>query len=133
MEFSRSRTYWNSRLRALGWAALYSTQFELGPVGEATIGNVGKRKGTSGLVDLVVTPTGGMGMIVLEDVVDKYLLKKLEQGTESLRRRKLYRMVLNPQRALANLMRGKVPWYRDSRPISGVQICCLKEPASTER
>ena len=43
-EFSRSKTYWNSRLRALGWAALYSTQFELGPISEATIGNVGNEE-----------------------------------------------------------------------------------------
>jgi hypothetical protein len=46
-EFSRSRTYWNSRLRVLGRSALYGTQFELGAISEAAIGNVGKRKGTA--------------------------------------------------------------------------------------
>ena len=117
-EFSGSRTYWNSRLRALGWSAIYSTQFELGAVSEATIGNVGKKKGTSGYVDLVITPTGGLGMIVLEDVLDKYLLKMLEQRTNSVGKRRFFRIVFNPQRSLANLLRGKVPWHRDSRPIS---------------
>ena len=117
-EFSCSKTYWNSRLRALGWSAIYSTQFELGAVSEATIGNVGKKKGTSGYVDLVITPTGGLGMIVLEDVLDKYLLKMLEQRTDSVGKRRLFRIVFNPQRSLANLLRGKVPWHRDSRPIS---------------
>jgi hypothetical protein len=116
LEFSGSRAYWNSRLRALGWAAIYSTQFELGPISEATIGNVGKKKGTAGYVDLVITPTGGMGMIVLEDVLDKYLLKKLEQRTVGIKKRRFYRMVFNPQRSMANLLRGKAPWYRDSRP-----------------
>ncbi len=117
-EFSRSTTYWNSRLRALGWSAIYSTQFELGAVSEATIGNVGKKKGTSGYVDLVMTPTGGLGMIVLEDVLDKYLLKKLELRTDSIRKRRFFRIVFNPQRSLANFLRGKVPWHRDARPIS---------------
>jgi hypothetical protein len=117
LEFSGSRAYWNSRMRALGWAAIYSTQFELGPISEATIGNVGKKKGTAGCVDLVITPTGGLGMIVLEDVLDKYLLKKLEQRTVDIRKRRLYRVLFNPQRSLANFLRGKAPWYRDSRPI----------------
>ena len=118
LEFSGSRTYWNSRMRALGWAAIYSTQFELGPISEATIGNVGKKKGTAAYVDLVVTPTGGLGMIVLEDVLDKYLLKKLEQRTVGIGKRRLYRVLFNPQRSLANFLRGKAPWHRDSRPIS---------------
>jgi len=118
LEFSGSRTYWNSRMRALGWAAIYSTQFELGPISEATIGNVGKKHGTAGYVDLVITPTGGLGMIVLEDVLDKYLLKKLEQSTVGIGKRRLYRVLFNPQRSLANFLRGKAPWHRDSRPIS---------------
>ena len=117
-EFSYSKTYFNSRLRALGWAALYSTQFELGPVSEATIGNVGMKEGTSGYVDLILTPVGGLGMILLEDALDKYLLKKLERRTGGVGKRRLYRIVFNPQRSLANLLRGKLPWHRDSRPIS---------------
>jgi hypothetical protein len=118
LEFSGSRTYWNSRMRALGWAAIYSTQFELGAISEATIGNVGKKPGTAAYVDLVVTPTGGLGMIVLEDVLDKYLLKKLEQRTVGIGKRRLYRVLFNPQRSVANFLRGKAPWHRDSRPIS---------------
>jgi len=70
LEFEWSSHYWQTRLRALGWSALYSTQFELGPISEATIGNVGKKRGTGGFVDLVVTPTAGLGMIVLEDWLD---------------------------------------------------------------
>jgi hypothetical protein len=118
LEFSNSRTYWNSRMRALGWAAIYSTQFELGPISEATIGNVGKKKGTAGYVDLVVTPTGGLGMIILEDVLDKYLLKKLEQRTIGIGKLRFCRVLFNPQRSFANILRGRAPWHRDSRPIS---------------
>ena len=58
LEISNTPQYWNSRLRAMGFAALYSTNFEIGVLSEATIGNVGKKPGTSGWVDFVVTPTG---------------------------------------------------------------------------
>jgi len=39
-EFSESKAYWQGRLKAMGWAALFSTQFELGPISEASLGNV---------------------------------------------------------------------------------------------
>ena len=118
LEFEGSRRYWHSRLRAFGWAALYSTQFELGPYGEAAIGNVGKKKYTGGFVDLVVTPIGGLGMIVLEDWLDKYWVQSLEARTSSKGKRILYRILLNPQRSFANLLRKKYPWHRDARSLS---------------
>jgi hypothetical protein len=76
-EFGMNGGYWRSRFRALGWAAVYSTQFEIGPVSEATIGHVGKREGTHGYSDLVVTPLGGLGMTVLEDAVDRFVISRL--------------------------------------------------------
>jgi len=118
LEFEGSRRYWHSRLRALGWAALYSTQFELGPYSEAAIGNVGKKKGTAGFVDLVVTPFAGLGMIVFEDWLDKHWVQRLEARTNSTGKRILYRILLNPQRSFANLLRKKYPWYRDIRSLS---------------
>ena len=118
MEFEWSRRYCHSRLRALGWAALYSTQFELGPYSEATIGNVGKKKGTGGFVDLIVTPTAGLGMIVLEDWLDTHWVKRLEARTNSKRERIFYRIFFNPQRSFANLLRKKYPWHRDARSLS---------------
>ncbi len=66
-ELSLDGAYWRSRLKGMAWAAAYSTQFEIGPISEATIGHVGKRDGTAGYTDLVVTPLGGLGMTVLED------------------------------------------------------------------
>lgn len=109
--------YWNSRLRAMGWAAIYSTQFELGPVSESTIGHVGKIRGTAGAVDLVMTPIGGMGWIVAEDAVDKHLIMKLEDGSSDGMKR-FVRIVFNPNRAVANVLRLKKPWWRDTRPMS---------------
>lgn len=114
-EFGSDPAYWKSRLRAMAWAAAYSVQFELGPLSEASIGNVGQKKGTAGAVDLVVTPTAGMGWTVTEDLLDRYVILGLEQRSQSRGLRALTRSLLNPSRSFANLMRGKAPWHRDTR------------------
>ena len=106
--------YWKSRFKALGWATFYSTQYELGPLGEAGIGNVGYDRGTMGFVDLVVTPLGGFGMILLEDWIDKRYISRFEQRTTDGKARFL-RVVMNPQRSIANLLRFKRPSHRDTR------------------
>ena len=113
----RSGRYWASRARGMAWAAVYSTSFELAPWGEAGIGNVGHDRGTMGFVDLVVTPLGGFGLMVLEDYVDATLIQKIERGGSAMRAR-VFRVLLNPSRSLANVLRLKRPSHRDSRPPS---------------
>jgi hypothetical protein len=116
-EFDLSSTgYWKSRLKALAWSAAYSTQFEIGPVSEASIGNVGKLPPTMAWVDLVVTPAGGFGLMLLEDYLDRRFVARWENGGSKFRGRFL-RVVLNPNRSLANLLRLKRPSYRDARPF----------------
>ena len=117
-EFSRSRSYWISRFKAMGWSAACSTQFELGPISQASIGNVGythdhKRKMT--YVDLVVTPTIGTAMLVGEDILDRYVVSWGEKKINNSLLKKMLRLALNPTRAGANLLRFKVPWHRDVR------------------
>ena len=117
-EFSRSRSYWISRFKAMGWSAVCSTQFELGPISQASIGNVGytrdhKRKMT--YVDLVVTPTIGTAMLVGEDILDRYVVSWGEKKINNSILKKMLRLALNPTRAGANLLRFKVPWHRDVR------------------
>jgi hypothetical protein len=115
LEFdAHSRDYWVSRLKALAWSAAYSTQFELGPISEASIGNVGKVPPTMAVVDLVVTPVGGFGLILLEDWVDKRYIAKWERGGGFKSR--FVRVSLNPSRSLANALRWHAPSYRDNRP-----------------
>lgn len=116
--FGRDARYWRSRLQAFAWAAGYSTQFELGPYSEASIGNVGLNPGTMGWVDLVVTPTGGLALIVLEDAIDAKLVSRWERGGGPVRAR-LLRTLLAPNRSLANLLRMTAPWHRDVRPVPG--------------
>jgi hypothetical protein len=118
LEFeARSGAYWRSRLKATAWAAFYSTQFELGPISEASIGNVGEKRGTMGYVDLVMTPMGGMGWILAEDAVDKHWIRKMENGRSDGMKR-FMRIFFNPNRSVANVLRFKKPWFRDTRSMS---------------
>jgi hypothetical protein len=106
--------YWKSRLKGMAWAAVYSTSFELAPWGEAGIGNVGYHRGTMGYVDLVMTPLGGFGLMLLEDYLDKSVIRDLERGKRSKMTRFL-RVILNPDRSIANLLRFERPSHRDTR------------------
>jgi hypothetical protein len=112
-----SRAYWSSRRRAVTWAAVYSLQFEFGPVSEASIGNVGLHRGTTGWVDHVVTPAGALGFIVAEDTLDRYLIRRVENWTTNRFFRAAARMVFNPSRTMSNAAQGRLPWYRAARPL----------------
>ncbi|MEJ7609332.1 MAG: hypothetical protein WKF37_24430, partial [Bryobacteraceae bacterium] len=114
-EFGRAGTYWRSRLKALAWNFAYSEQFELGLISESSLGNVGKRKGTSGYSDHVITPAGGFGVMLVEDAVDRFLVRKLESRASGGKMKAFYRTTFNPCRSFANVLRGKKPWHRDTR------------------
>jgi hypothetical protein len=116
VEFGSSRDYWKSRFRALAWSAAYSTQFEIGPISEASLGNVQMKPGSAGVVDLVVTPAGGFALMIAEDALDRFVVKRVEKWTRRPVPRVLVRGFLNPNRAMANMLRGQVPWSRDNRP-----------------
>jgi hypothetical protein len=118
-ELSLSRKYWTSRGRATAWSAAYSLQFEIGPLSEASIGNVGMRPATTGWVDHVITPVGAFGWMVAEDALDRYLVKWVEGRVQNRVVRGLLRVLLNPSRALSNSSTGRLPWHRDGRPVSG--------------
>jgi hypothetical protein len=113
-QFGASRAYWRSRLRALGWSALNSTQFELGPVSQASLGNVGQARKLT-YVDLVVTPTVGTALLVGEDALDRLIVRRIESRSDNFYLRVAARMLLNPARSCANLLRFKKPWHRDTR------------------
>jgi hypothetical protein len=110
-----NKAYWKSRLKGLGWAAAYSTSYELAPWGEAGIGNVGYDRGTMGYVDLVVTPLAGFGLVVLEDYLDAKVISPMEKDNPSSKKVKIVRVILNPSRSLANVLRLKRPSHRDTR------------------
>ena len=119
--FGKSKQYWKSRFKALAWSTAWSAQFELGPVSEANIGNVGlnpKPSGHSGMayVDLVVTPVVGTSLLVAEDAIDRYILRdRIEKHSYRKRTIRILRSVLTPTTTIGNFLRLKVPWKRNDR------------------
>lgn len=115
-EIGRNSFYWKSRLRATAYSWAYSTMFEIGPLSEASIGKIQSRYPQQGFVDHVVTPVIGLGWMISEDALDKYVIQRFEERFENPYLRLMLRGVLNPSRSFANVMRLKVPWARDDRP-----------------
>jgi hypothetical protein len=110
--------YWSSRSRAMAWSAAYSLQFELGPLSEASIGNVGMNSETTGWVDHVITPVGAFGLIVTEDALDRFFVRWFEARVGNRFARMLIRLAFNPGRTLSNTSSGRPPWHRDGRPLN---------------
>jgi hypothetical protein len=128
-EFSNTKKYWRSRLRATLWNAVYSTQWNIGPLSEMTVEKYGTKvrppwnhNGSFpcarncytgvGQIDLVMTPVGGLGWMVGEDLLDKNLTRRLEEVTRNHVLIDFTRCGLNPVRAGANMIHGRRPWYR---------------------
>jgi hypothetical protein len=126
LEIGKDRAYWHSRLVAMAWSAVYSTQWKLGPLSEASIGNTGgpvyfdndahKWTNGSGFVGLVSTPVGGTVWLIGEDLLDRYVVQRLEERSTNVGFL-LGISILTPSRSFANLMRWKAPWYRDIRTV----------------
>ncbi len=122
LEAGFNKAYFKSRLKAMLFSTIYSTQFELGPLSEASLGNVGLRpsrmsRHPSALVDLVVTPTLGTAWTMGEDALDRVVVKRLESHVENRFVRLMVRGFLNPSRSFANILRGRYPWHRDGRRL----------------
>jgi hypothetical protein len=137
--FGKSSNYCYSRLKAMAWAAAFEAYFEIGPIfSEAAIGNEGgytyvpgcglypcdKYPGkhfkpptnNTGWVDFVITPTVGMGWIVLEDAIEREIIDRLAKGSSAVKY-KILRSSLAPSHTFANLFAGKYPWFR--YPVEG--------------
>jgi hypothetical protein len=114
--FGRDKRYWKQKLRGGAFSYLYSVQFEIGPVSEASIGDLQSYYPAQGFVDHVVTPAIGVGWSVGEDAIDRYFIRVIEQNTGNHSLRILARSFLNPARSFANMMSGKYPWRRTNRP-----------------
>ncbi len=134
-QIGANRQYWKSRLKAFLWEVAYSTHSEIAPLGEAGIGNEGgwtypircktpctnwdpaKMHSTNntGWVDFIVTPVVGTLWVIAEDTLDRFISDRVQGGNRSSLGPAFLRGALNPSRTMANLMRFKEPWYRDSQ------------------
>ena len=120
LQIGRNPAYWISRMKAMAWTAAWSTQFEIGPISEASLGNVGQKPGTQAVGDFVTTPVLGTALLVEEDLVDRYIIGWVERKTTRRVWRAAARGLFNPNRSVANLLRFRAPWYRDARTIDNV-------------
>ena len=118
-----SKRYFKQTFKTVIFSAIGSTLFEIGPISEASIGNVGYFK-QSGLVDFFVTPTVGVAFMIGQDLLDNYVIKNLERKIHNRIFLATVRVVLNPTRSLANALAFKKPWYRKrDRPGFGLSGC----------
>src|SRR5215471_16247546 len=114
VQWGDGRDYFLSLLRSMAWSAVWHTQWKIGPISEASIGNV-MLHASPGFITLVDTPTLGTLDMMGEDALDRYLIVGLENRTANRALIMLTRCFLNPGRSFGNLMAMKQPWSRDTR------------------
>src|SRR6516162_2878366 len=114
VQWGDGRDYFLSLLRSMAWSAVWHTQWKIGPVSEASIGNV-MLHASPGFITLVDTPTLGMIDMIAEDAADRYLVMNLENHTSNRAIIILARSFLSPGRSFANAMSFHLPWRRETR------------------
>jgi hypothetical protein len=105
--------------RAFIYTAIFSLQYEIGPMSEASIGNVGMNPDDVGWVDFVWTPVGSVLWTIGEDMIDKYALTWIDKHVPFMMAKGAARMILNPSRMLANVAQNRSPWSRADRDLKG--------------
>lgn len=148
LEFSKTKAYWKSRLKAALFNAAYSTQWNLGPLSEVTVEKYGTKTRppwnpngsfpcTSktcytgvGQIDIVMTPLAGTGWLIGEDFLDKKIVRRVESATQNRLLIDIVRVALNPLRAGANMLHGEHPWYRASRDEHGISTVSEQKTAA---
>jgi hypothetical protein len=132
LELGDGRPYWNSRFKGFLWDTVYSTDEKIGFLGESGLGNDGgytyvagcqypcpsykpggKYTNNTGWVKYISTPTVGTIWQVGEDFFDRYISDPIENGRPNSPWPKVLRASLTPCRTMANLLRFRLPWYRD--------------------
>ena len=114
VQLGDGREYWISMLRSMAYSAVWHTQWKIGPISEASIGNV-MLHASPGFITLVDTPTLGFCTMLTEDAADRYVIMGLENRTSNRAIIILTRSFLNPGRTMGNLMAFRPPWVRDTR------------------
>lgn len=120
--FENNGNYWRSRLKAMAYSAVYSAQWKVGPLSEASIGNsgwatyyvprLGRTTNETGFQDFVITPVYGFGWNVGEDAIDRYIMPSVHRHVKN----RFYLTTLfwmTPCKSAANILRWKPTYYRD--------------------
>ncbi len=106
-----NKEYWNSKHKQFLFSLASTIQFEIGPISEASVGNVGiNRPGAMRMIDFVVTPVlGTYAWSVLEDGIDRIAYSV--EGEHFYLGRMIRSLCLT--RSFVNTFLGfRPPWYR---------------------
>jgi len=114
VQWGDGRDYFISVLHSLAYSAVWHTQWKIGPISEASIGNV-MLHASPGFITLADTPTLGAVAMIGEDIADRYVIMPLENHTANRTILVLARSFLSPGRSFANVMAFRLPWQRETR------------------
>jgi len=103
-----SSRYWKAKGAQGLYSFIYSLNYELGPLSEASIGNVGLKPGEMTYCDFVLTPGIGLLISIAEDAARLHIIDRVKRG--HLYWGNTLALLLNPTRSVANVMGGKRPW-----------------------
>ena len=78
--------------------------------------DTGRSRNETGFVSLVTTPVGGTILTVAEDVIDKKVIRHLENFNRNPFMLMGYSF-LTPGKTTGNILRFRPPWFRDSRTV----------------
>jgi hypothetical protein len=121
--FANNGNYWRSRTKAMAFSAVYSAEWKIGPLSEASIGNsglntydvpgLGRTTNETGFQDFIITPVYGMGWNVMEDLTDRFIWPHIHDHIKS---RLLLTALfwITPAKSGANILRFKPTYYRDT-------------------
>jgi len=114
------KDYFGHLAKTTAFSFIASLAWEIGPYSEASIGNVGlhNEPGSQQMawVDVVVTPLFGVwGVMIVEDLFERFVIRKVEAKTANRWIKALFRVPLTPTRSMANLMAIKRADYRPDR------------------
>jgi hypothetical protein len=117
-KFGANKEYLHGKIKQFIFSAIYSTQFEIGPISECSLGNLGQKfgpepwqqRGRQAYVDLVMTPILGTAWSIGEDWIDQKYVRPMLENHRNLG--KIFCFFLNPTRSAANALAFRPPWYR---------------------
>jgi len=80
VQWGDGREYFMSILHSMAYAAVWHTEWKIGPASEASVGNV-MLHASPGFICLVDTPTLGAIAMMAEDIADRYVITGIENRT----------------------------------------------------
>jgi hypothetical protein len=114
VQWGDGREYFMSLLHSMAYAAIWHTQWKIGPASEASIGNV-MLHASPGFICLVDTPTLGTIALMAEDIADRYVVTGIENRSTNRLLIVLARGFLSPGRSVAQATAFHYPWRRENR------------------